>query len=140
MPFALQLRRTPEADAKRPLKRYASRSQESPLVLSASARTLAVMVTVFDKAFGPGGSAAVPRKAMACGDTDEESSLESLVDIAYVMVSAGSGIRGSHSCCIDVRCNMFCVALVLVEVSGAPAVYGAAHGINRGDATECFRV
>ena len=46
------------------------------------------MVAVFDKAFGSGGSAAVPGKAEAYGDADEGSSLESLVDTAHVMVRA----------------------------------------------------
>lgn len=67
------------------------------MLLPASAKTLAVMVTVFDMAFSPGGSAAVPGKAMAGGDADEEISLESLVDMAHVMVSAGNGIRVSHT-------------------------------------------
>lgn len=60
--------------------------QKGLLLLPASARTLAKMVAVFDEAFGPGGSAPVLGKAEACGDADEESSLESLVDIAHVMV------------------------------------------------------
>lgn len=84
------------------------------------------MVAVFDKAFGPGGSGDVPTKGAAGGEAGEESSLEALVDIAHVMVSATSRIIGSRY--VDVRGVVFGMGLCRVE--WAPCSTWGSHGTD----------
>lgn len=45
------------------------------------------MVAAFDRVFGAGVSVAATRTTADCGDASKECSLDSLVDLAYLLVS-----------------------------------------------------